>query len=130
MNNALNIIESAPTTHTEEQSVRFNGWTHFHATSDQYQGPKALLIYTSTQMVADFGLVDDKGRAVGGEATVTSVVRGDTTTYSVLVQPTRNGQSFGASQDAKRAESLDAAFKAARAGLARQAKSYAKKFAK
>jgi hypothetical protein len=65
MNNALNIIESAPTTHTEEQSVRFNGWTHFHATSDQYQGPKALLIYTSTQMVADFGLVDDKGRAVG-----------------------------------------------------------------
>jgi hypothetical protein len=79
-----------------------------------------------TIVVCDFGIKDEKGRAVCGVLTVYDLSIGGMTG---CVQAGRDGARYGASQRSKSFTSLEQALEYARVQWAKQAKSYAKKYA-
>lgn len=89
--------------------------------------------------VADYGLRDEKGRAVGGVARIIERPAGEklnngtdavrpVTKYDVCVQPQRNGQDFGASVPSTSCPTLRAAMDVANKKMNQQERSYEKKF--
>lgn len=85
---------------------------------------------------ADYGLLDERSRKVGGSATIRPVRPGVERglVFASNISGTRNGSAYGASFVAipgvAEATTLEEAKACALAALARQAKRYAKKYAK
>lgn len=69
----------------------------------------------SEWIVVDHGIIDDKGRKIGGRADLQSTGIG--TEVRVLIQSTRDGVAFGATRRPTRYRSPDVARKAAVAKL-------------
>jgi hypothetical protein len=106
---------------------------------------------TTITLERSLGLVDEKGRAVGGFASIskepryrgswvakyapdgtyleTVHVRGEILGYEVEIRATRDGETYGASPRSTYYGTPEAALAAAMKGLAAQAKRYAKKYA-
>lgn len=86
----------------------------------------------------DFGICDEKGRVVGGQATFQQNYKWDQETWScaylpgvlMYVQATRNGQKYGAVQPSRFYPDYASAVAAASGLLSAQRARYAKKYAK
>jgi hypothetical protein len=74
----------------------------------------------------DHGLVDDRGRKIGGRVQLHPAGYGSAVNVSIM--PTRDGVRFGASHGHKQYDTLEQAHHAAEAGLVRQRKAFARKF--
>ena len=91
-----------------------------------------------TAVVADYGLVDERGRTVGGIAKIWEtttmwrdgqVVQREAPAYSTAPQATRNGVRYGASQPDAVFATMEEAQAYAMTKFTAQAKSYARKYA-
>lgn len=79
-------------------------------------------------LTIDHGIADDRGRACGGIAKVTTTTWDGGQQVTVSIYATRDGAHFGASPGSVTRPTRDAAIAHAEASLKRQGKSYAKKF--
>jgi hypothetical protein len=91
-----------------------------------------------TAVVADYGLVDERGRSVGGIAKIyetTTMWRGgqlvqrEAVAYCTAPQAARNGVGYGASQSERVFPTMEEAQAYAVTKFTAQAKAYAKKYA-
>ena len=93
-------------------------------------------VHESYALLVDHDLKDEKGRHVGGSATIVllpkdfaSVYTKDgTLLYRLMVYPTRNGETFGSSNSFSFHATLPQAQTQAHLKLEQQAKSYRKKY--
>lgn len=80
---------------------------------------------TTIVVALDHGLTDEKGRKLGGRASIV----GETCGWGVRIHATRDGVEFGASRRLTRWRSRDEAIDAAKAKLIAQGKKYRAKYA-